>query len=77
MMEDPDVIDSGGSPSMDLQDEDLMEKNNMTKEMGLDHNDPKEVHPMNSEEHILEAKGDEEDQMLMKRKARIGKMMGR
>lgn len=42
MQSDPSVIDSGGSPSMDLQDEELMERNAMTKQLGLDKNEPNE-----------------------------------
>jgi len=40
MKEDPDVIDSGGSPREDLQDLDIERQNESS--MAMDHNDPKE-----------------------------------
>jgi hypothetical protein len=56
MQDDPNVIDSGGSPSMDLQDEVISDRDDMTKALGLDKNDPKEKadldqpHPSMAEE---------------------------
>ncbi len=46
MQADPDVVDLSGIP-MDKTDEDLMEQNSMTTELGLDTNHPKDSAPMN------------------------------
>lgn len=93
MMEDRGVIDSGGSPSMDLQDEDIMERESMTKDLGLDHNDP--MHTPDDPDEMPMAEHREElekpnhqgehqttddagiEEKMLKRKARVMKMMGR
>lgn len=66
MQDNESIIDSGGSPSMDLQDEELMKRNDMTKEIGLDYNEPSDEHdedPMAKEENIEEKENEphEED----------------
>lgn len=43
MQDNPDVIDLGGSPSMDAQDEAIADRDQETKRLGLDRNLP---HPM-------------------------------
>lgn len=45
MQSDPDTVDLSGIP-MDKTDEDIMEQNELTTDLGLDHNTPK----MHSEE---------------------------
>lgn len=40
MQDDPDVVDSGDSPGLDAQDIDNHERMSLTKDLGLDHNEP-------------------------------------
>jgi hypothetical protein len=58
MQDDRSVIDSGGSPSMDLTDEDIMKRDAMTKEIGLDHNDP--MTNAHEEDPMAKAENDQE-----------------
>lgn len=65
MQDDPDVVDSGGSPSMDLQDEEIAKRDEMTAAMDQNH-------PMPDAEQEKPA---EQDEAVLKRKARLSKMM--
>jgi outer membrane scaffolding protein for murein synthesis (MipA/OmpV family) len=80
MMEDPDVIDSGGSPSKDLQDEVIDERDDMTKELGLDHNDPKDLFEKDNLQHMDDRQSNDDagiEEKMLKRKARIKAMMSK
>lgn len=61
MMEDRDVIDSGGSPSMDLQDEEIMRLQEATDEM--DKNQPKERTEDQDEDPMMEREEQTEAQV--------------
>lgn len=91
MKEDPDVIDSGGSPECDLQDLDIERQNETTKD--LDKNHPMEhssgEYLSNSAESTEEQheqkthkgenaneRDDEKELLRHVRKSRIKKMMG-
>lgn len=91
MQEDPEVVDLSGIP-MDKTDEDIMEQEELTTDLGLDTNKPKVRDPepythqalmADSHERQTEHKSDQmtEDSMDMdqeaKRKARARKILGR
>lgn len=87
MQDNPDVVDLSGIP-IDKQDEDIAEANEMTKELGLDKNHPKEHNEEPSAHAVLMADSEDRkheamapdpklDNMHMKRKERLAKMLRR
>lgn len=86
MQDDPGVVDLSGIP-MDKQDEDIMEANEMTSELGLDKNKAKEhssvpshqalMADSHSRAHEAKAQDPKLDDMKMKRRARLDKMMSK
>ncbi len=60
MKEDPDVIDSGGSPKEDLQDLEIARQDETTE--ALDHNDPKERSEGHDMSNAAESREEEQSQ---------------
>lgn len=76
MQEDPDVIDRGGSPSMDAQDIDQAEREEATEE--LDENEPMvEMDGENTSPATEMDEEEKEDPKLAKRRARLAAMMSK
>lgn len=78
MQDDPGVVDLSGIP-MDKTDEDIMERDEMTKELGLDKNMPKD-HSEEPAELTQSAPAPEHEEMSedkIKRMARVAKMLAR
>ncbi len=71
MMEDPDVIDTGGSPKEDLQDLEITRLQEATDE--LDENKPEE----HSEGHDTSPKEEMDEEKSTKRKARAKAMLAK
>lgn len=86
MLENRGVVDLSGV-EMDKQDEDLMEQDEMTHNIGLDKNTPKMRDQDPSDMELMKADShneppeteapEPEDESKMKRKARLMKSMGR
>lgn len=81
MQADPAVVDLSGIP-MDKTDEDIMEQEQLTTKLDLDTNHPKErseepddMADKHSPPHEEMASDPELDEMKMKRKSRIQKMI--
>ncbi len=86
MQDDPAVVDLSGIP-MDKQDEDIMEANELTSDLGLDTNKPKEhssipshaslMEDSHSRAHEAQAPDPQLDDMKSKRKERLAKRMAK